>query len=820
MAVRELEARVLFRRCDPQQFSFETTDELEPLSEVLGQPRAVEALRFGIEVGRDGYNIFAFGPPGTGKQNVVLHLLRERAAREPAPDDWCYVNDFAQPHKPRALALPAGKGRQLRRDMEQLIEEAHAALSAAFEGDEFRLRQQELEQAFSEQQKEALEQLRSVAHGRGLTVMLTPQGLAIMPKGENGKPMPPQDIQQLSEERRNELEEEAKKLQKEAQRLFQHAPRAQREARQRLRELKREVARRALQPLFDELRQTYAGLLSVLEFFDAVAADLIDHGEEFLHVQQAQKDLTFDSQWMSGLGGPLQLPLPRALSESPLMRRYRVNVLVEHDPAGGAPLVHEDHPTYPNLVGRVDHWVQMGMLVADFNLIQPGALHRANGGYLVLDVFKLLSLPQAWEALKRCLLSREIRIESLGEALGLVHIVSLEPQPIPLEVKLVLLGTPQLYRLLTQLDPDVPKLFKVPADFGSDMDRDEQSQHLYARLIGTLAKDHGLRPLDRGAVARVIERSSRLSGNAGKLTVHLESIADLLQEASYWAGQAGSTVVRGEHVQQAIDARIFRSDRLRELVREEILRGTILIASQGRQVGQVNGLAVVSLGDFSFGRPTRITARTRIGKGEVVDIEREVELGGPLHSKGVLILASFISGRYARELPLTLSASLVFEQSYTQVEGDSASLAELCALLSSIADLPLKQTLAVTGSVDQLGQVQPIGEVNEKVEGFFDICRERGLDGEHGVIIPAANVQHLMLRGDVVRAVQEGYFHLYAVQTSDQAMELLAGQPMGEPDEQGRFPPESVNGRIQARLEELARRRQEERAQERAQGRD
>jgi len=483
-----------------------------------------------------------------------------------------------------------------------------------------------------------------------------------------------------------------------------------------------------------------------------------------------------------------------------------VNVLVDHSQSKGAPVIYEEHPTYNNLIGRIEHLAQMGALVTDFNLIKPGALHRANGGYLILDARQLLPQPYAWDGLKRALRSREVRIEPLGQALSLVSTVSLEPEPIPLDEKVVLIGERLLYYLLYQYDPDFGELFKVEADFNEEMARTSENNLLYARLIGTMARKEELRPFDRGAVARVIERSTRMAGDAEKLSTHMLSIADLLREADYWADVAGNNVVTTDDVQRAIDAQIHRADRLQERVQEQIQRGTILIDTTGERVGQVNGLSVIGLGNFAFGQPSRITARARLGKGEVVDIEREVELGGPIHSKGVLILSGFLGARYAAKRPLSLSASLVFEQSYGGVEGDSASMAELCALLSALAEVPIKQSWAMTGSVNQHGEAQPIGGVNEKIEGFFDVCclQGRGLTGKQGVIIPASNVQHLMLRQDIVEAVEAGQFHVYPVRTVDQAMELLTGIPAGEQDEEGNFPEGSINQRVEARLIELA----------------
>jgi lon-related putative ATP-dependent protease len=477
-----------------------------------------------------------------------------------------------------------------------------------------------------------------------------------------------------------------------------------------------------------------------------------------------------------------------------------VNLLVDHSASQGSPVIYEDNPTYQNLLGRIEHISVMGALVTDFTLLKPGALHRANGGYLILDAERVLQQPFTWDALKRALQSRQIRIESLGQLLSLASTVSLEPEPIPLDVKVVLLGELRLYYLLCALDPDFRELFKVQADFDDRMTRDRATEDLYASLVGTLARRHELRALDRAAVARVIEQSARLVGDAERLSAQMGEIMDLLYEADYWATRQGHEVITCADVQQAIESQRYRSDRLRESLMEETGRGMIVVETTGVAVGRVNGLSVIQLGAFAFGRPSVISARVRLGKGEVVDIEREVELGGPLHSKGVLILTGYLGTRYAAERPLSLAASVVFEQSYGGVEGDSASLAELCALLSAIAGAPLKQSLAVTGSVNQHGQVQTIGGVNEKVEGFFDLCQARGLTGEQGVIIPAANARQLMLRQEVVNAVAAGRFHLYAVGTADQALECLTGLPAGERDTSGRFPVGSFNAQIEARL--------------------
>jgi lon-related putative ATP-dependent protease len=793
--VAPLEPAALYRRCDVSQFSFRTTDDLPDLTEVIGQERAVEAVRFGIGIRREGYNLFALGPEGTGKYAVVRQFLEQNAAAQPTPSDWCYVHNFAESGKPRALRLPPGDGVKLRREMERLVEDLRTAIPAAFESENYRARRQEIEEEFRERQERALAEIQRRAQARGIAMMRTPMGLAFAPmRGQ--EVMSPEEFQRLPPQEQERVQAEVAVLQEQLQKSLTQLPQWDRERREKVKALNHEVTLFAVGHPFEELRQTYAEQPAVIEYLQAIQRDVIEHADEFRGPPEAPPGTPAEAMPASP---PMWLPF---------FRRYQVNVIVDHSATRGAPVIYEDHPTVHNLVGRIEHMALMGALVTDFNLIKAGALHRANGGYLILDAQKVLLQPFAWEELKRTLRSGEIRLETLNQMLSLVSTVSLEPEPIRLDVKVVLLGERLLYYLLSQLDPDFGALFKVAADFEEQMARDPENHQLYARMIATLARREGLRPFDKGAVARVIEQSARLAGDAERLSVHLQSIADLLREADYWAGEAGHGVVGAADVQQAIDAQIYRADRVRERVQEEIKRGTILIDTRGAKVGQINGLSVITLGQFAFGRPSRITARVRLGRGEVVDIEREVALGGPIHSKGVLILSNFLGARYASDRPLSLSASLVFEQSYSGVEGDSASSAELYALLSALAEVPIKQSLAVTGSVNQYGQVQAIGGVNEKIEGFFDICRAQGLTGEQGVLIPVANVKHLMLRHDVVEAVAAGRFHVYPVETVDQGLEILTGVPAGERDDQGAFPEGSVNQRVEARLVALAEKRQ------------
>ncbi len=780
----------LYRACDPAHLGFETTSEVAPLDEIVGQPRAVEAVRFGVRIPQDGFNIYALGPTGTGKFTLVRRSLEEQAAQKPSPPDWCYVYNFESPYRPKVLRLPPGTGAQLRQDMQQLIADLRSALSAAFESDEYQTRREVIQQEFMERQQKAFTELQEKAQQRGLTLLRTPAGFVFAPV-RLGQVLSPEEFQRLPPEERERITANIQAMQEELQRVLHQMPRWQRELRQKLMELDREVAGYTVRPLVEELRQKYSHLEEVVAYLNAVEADIVANAMLFLQPEVPP-----------GVP-PAVAALQQQMPGAPL-RRYEVNVLVDHSKATGAPVVYEDNPTYQNLIGRIEHMAHMGMLLTDFTLIKPGALHRANGGYLILDAHRVLQHPLAWEGLKRALQSRQLRIEAPLQTLGLFSTVSLEPEPIPLDVKVVLLGNRLLYYLLSALDPDFDELFKVAADFDDQMSRTLEDERLYARLVVTLVQKESLRPFTSRAVARVIEHSARLVGDAERLSVRMNRIVDLLREADFWANVEGAEVVEAAHVQQAIDAQTFRSDRLRQRVQEEILRETIRIETSGARVGQINGLSVIDLGNFAFGRPNRITARVWAGKGQVVDIEREVKLAGPIYSKGVLILSSFLEGRYATERPLSLSASLVFEQSYGEVEGDSASAAELFALLSAIAEVPIKQSLAVTGSVDQHGNIQAIGGVNEKIEGFFDICKARGLTGEQGVIIPRANVKHLMLRADVVEAVANGQFAIYAIETVDEGIELLTGIPAGERDESGAYPEGTLNFLVEHRLAKLA----------------
>ncbi|HSN84749.1 MAG TPA: ATP-binding protein [Polyangiales bacterium] len=800
---RKLSPASLYRGCDPKELGFETTEDLEDLQHLVGQSRAAEAIHLGASISHEGYNLYVLGREGTGRHSFVQRFLEDKARGEKPASDWCYVNNFEESRKPRVIELRAGRGRELTEDMRQLIDDARGAIPAAFETEDYRTRREAIQNELQEEQEAAFEEVSSRAKERGIGIIQTPTGIAFAPM-RDGETLGPEEFNELPKEEQERLVRETEEVGKELQSVMQQAPKRVREARRRIRELDREIALWAVGSLIEELTQKYADHDQVVDYLQQVREDIVENISIFRSSPEEQ------SQLQQLFGGRGATPDGEA---SAATERYAVNLLVDHSGAEGAPVEGERNPTYHQLLGRVEHISQMGTLVTNFQLIKAGALHKANGGYLVIDARKLLTQPFAYDGLKRALQSRELRIESLGQAYSLVSTVSLEPEPIPLSVKVILVGERMLYYLLQAYDPEFSTLFKVAADFEDEVDRTDENTALYARLLATIARRESLKPLDGPAVGRLVEESARESWDAEKLSARIRPITDIMREADFWASKDGTEIIGREAVEQAIESRVRRSSRIRDRLQEEILRKTILIDTEGTTVGQINGLAVLEIGDFAFGKPNRITARVALGPGKVIDIEREVELGGPIHSKGVFILSSYLAATYSSDEPLSLSASLVFEQSYGGVDGDSASCAELCALLSALSGLPIDQSFGVTGSVNQRGDVQAIGGVNQKIEGFFDICQARGLSGSQGVLIPQANVKHLMLRREVREAAEQGKFHIYAVDHVNQAIEILTGVPAGEPGPDGAFPDGSVNERVRARLSDLAEKRRKLRSE-------
>ena len=793
--IRSLPPDALARRCDPATLPFETTAEASRTPEFIGQDQAVAALHFGASVRRDGYNFFAVGPAGVGKQRVLRQLLTRAAAGEPPADDWCYVHNFDDPHRPRALHLPAGKAAVLSADMDHLVAELQTAVRAALESDEYRTRKQKLERALDNRQDKAFRDIERQAKEMGVSIAREQDSFTVRPLRHN-KALSPAELDELPEAVQTPLREVLARAEDSLEGMLHKFNDWGREHKEGLQALERGTAAAAGAPMFSALKGGYADQPLVLEYLSDVEANLADSAEEF-------KD--DDEPVGAAEAPPRRRPPPEPSEGSSFELRATVNVMIDNTGAQGAPVVFEDHPTYANLMGRVEHNTQFGSLIADFTLIKPGSLHRARGGYLLVDARRLLENPLAWEALKRTLRSNEICLESSGQQSDSMPTVSLRPEAIPFAgTKLALLGERDLYDSLAELDPDFLELFKVLVEFDDRMDRGSESEVRYANLVARLAFDDTLRDFTRSGVARVLDHSARLAEDAGKLSVRMRPVLDLMREADARAGMTNSRLISAEHVQAAIDAQEERAGRVRARILEDLRHGITLIDTAGARVGQVNALSVVRSGEHAFGLTVRITAQAWVGRGEVLDIEREVELGGPLHSKGVLILGGLLGARYATQHPLSLSASLVFEQSYAGVEGDSASLAEACALWSALSSLPVKQSIAITGSMNQHGEVQAIGGVNEKIEGFFDICCERELTGSQGVVIPSSNARHLMLKSEVVAAVGAGKFHVWTAETLDDALELLMGRAAGQSDPQGHFPEGTINGAVERRLTQFA----------------
>lgn len=771
-----------YHHCDPESFSFNTTSELEEPRSFIGQNRALEAVDFGISIKHQGFNLFVIGPEGTGRHRVIKTFINEKAANEPTPDDLCYVNNFDHPHKPIGLQFPPGKAIVFKKEMHDLIDMLQTTIPAVFEGDDYRARKNVIHKNLNQKIDKLYRGVEDKAKDEKIAVVKTEDGIMFSPMDADGKKIEAKDFSQLPQDVQNRIGKSIERIQAELQKIIHQISILKREAEEQIRKLKKETAKLAVSHFINTLKAKYTGRDKVVHYLVGVEEDIIEKVDDFLYQPE--------SHGANLLG---------FLSTSPSFDQYEVNVLVSHEKQG-ATVIYEDLPTYQNLHGRIEHTARMGVLTTHFSLIKPGALHQANGGYIILDAQRLLQQPFAYEGLKRTLRSRQVRIEPIERLLGLMSTVTLEPEPVDLKAKVVLVGSAMIYYLLHYYDPEFQSLFKVQADFEQTMDKTLESQQLFASFIARLAVENHLLPLHRSGVARIIEHAVRLAGDRDKISLHVRQLTDLMKEGEYIAGKKMKDSIDSADLEEALEAARKRGGRIKDQIFEAIDKGIRHIDTSGLKVGQVNGLSVIALGSDSFGTQTRITALTRPGKGEVVDIEREVELGGPIHSKGVMILESFLSSRYVRTMPLCLRASLVFEQSYGGVEGDSASCAELCALLSSLADFPLKQSIAITGSISQQGEVQAIGGVNEKIEGFFDLCRQRGLTGEQGVIIPASNERHLMLKKEVVQAMVQKKFFLWSVTSVDDAIELLTGMTAGIRDSEENYPAESINGRVEATL--------------------
>ncbi len=793
MAITKLTSDQLYRKCDPSKFDFNTTADLEERLSALGQDRAIHAVELGIHIKSRGYNLFCLGPEGTGKTSLVKRILEKEAKNRKTPDDWAYVYNFDEPYKPLAMSFPAGQAAEFAKDVDELLDELSDSLPEIIEAEEYKAALGIIRQKYKAKKEEYINVLQKKAKGKRVSLLHMQMGLVVAPM-KDGEVLSPDAFEQLPEEEKKLVMEDLNAMQEEIENATQDLPRWEEKQKREITILREKFVRSAVKDPIDALRKKYKSQ-QPSRFLKQIQDNILDNIDDFVPT---------DSDRQAATTGADEDPLQQLLSkmkqpEEDKFAKFKVNVIVKNVPNSGAPIITLDYPTQGNLVGKVERIQQYGALLTDFTLIKAGALHQANGGFLLLDARKVLEQPYAWDSLKRAIASKRVKIEAPSEETSFTTI-SLDPEPIPLDIKVVLTGDFEIYELLSERDPDFRDFFKVEADFGMIMDRNAENEVEYAKLIGSLSKKKQLRSLNRQAVARVIEYASRMADDAGKLTAHISSIGDLLREADYWARVSNSKQIGKNHIDQAIEAQIYRSDRIKKAMLEEIDKGTILMDVKGERVGQINGLVVYDFSRYSFGKPARITTQVRIGKGDFMDIEREISMSGPIHTKGVLILKSLISNRFAKHSPLSLSASIVFEQSYGGVDGDSASSTEYYCLLSAIANLPIKQSIAVTGSINQFGEIQPIGGVNEKIEGFFDVCAHDGLTGKQGVVIPRTNVDNLMLRADIVQAVEEGRFTIYAIDTVDDGIEILTGVKAGKLDNKGNYPKGTVNYMVEESL--------------------
>jgi len=788
---KALTADQLRPRCSADTLPFESTAELEDLPEILGHDRAFQAIEFALNVAHRGFNLYVMGSSGLGKHGLIRKFLNKVAADKNTPPDWCYVRNFDQDYKPRALKLPPGQGRSFKKDMKNLMEDLGKSINASFEASEYREQIQIIEKSFQKKQANLLEKHAEQAKQQNIDLSHTPSGFILTPI-VNGRNITEEEYDSLPEEERDQIEDMIATFQDELEYLAPEMSRQRREHNIKIKKLNRKVALFATSSLIKDGKRKYKSLPEIVNYLKGLQEDVLHHLEEFTEADDEPATNEHASQ---------------QASKNESLERYQVNLIVDCCNQKGAPVVYLDNPTYQNLVGRIEYETSSGNPGSNFTLIKPGALLQANGGYLVLDAHKILSSPHAWDALKRSLYAKKVKVENLEQVIGGDTSVTLEPEAIPLNIKVIVLGSRDAYYMLHEIDPDFPELFKIEADFEEEVSRTDESTLQYARLIASRARKFKLKDLHASGVARIIEFSSRLADDSEKLSTRLRTIDDLLIETQYWSEQSQSPLLTDTDVQNAINAQINRTSRIQGLIQSDIQRGTLMINTQGEAVGEINGLSVFDVGKYAFGQPSRISATVHQGDGKIINIEREVDLSGSIHDKGVLILSALLASRYTKNTPLSFSASITFEQSYGLIDGDSASVAELCVLISALINLPIHQGLAITGSLNQQGRVQAIGGVNEKIEGFFDVCKQRGLTGKQGCIIPGVNVKNLSLRKDVVDCIEQGKFNIYPIEHYEQALELLIGLPAGEEHIDDSFDKGSINDLVAQRLCQFAENR-------------
>ncbi len=786
--ITKLKADDLYKRCDPKTFSFNTTEDITQLSGLIGQEKALKSLDFGLGMDSDGFNIFAIGESGTGKMTTIMSMLNEKAAQENPPADWCYVYNFKDPDVSIALSFSPGKSVVFQKEMDELIKVLRIEIPKAFESKEYETQRNKVLDEFQQKQSEYLSRLDEEAKVKGFTVKRNATGILIVPIKESGELYTKEEFDALDEKTRKKLEETGRLFQEKLNDVARILREAEKIVRDMLVRLDKMVALDIIGPLIEALRKKYGDQERVLRYLEDVREEMLTHLDDFKITEEP----------------PSPFPFLKAPKTEASFAKYSVNVIVNNGNCQGSPVIYESNPTYLNLFGRMEYKVQYGMAMTDFTMIKAGSLHKANGGYLVVDAMELLKNQFSYDALKRAMKTKEIKIEDVLEQYRLISTAGLKPEAIPLRAKIVIIGSPYLYYVLHSYDEESRRLFKVKADFDSKMERTPENVEKYAMYVARCQKEENLLPFDKSGVARIIEFGSRFADDQDKLSTRLSEVADLIRESHYWAGKEKSTVVKGEHVSKAMDEKIFRVNRIEERLREMILEDSLIVNTSGEKTGQVNGLAVLDMGDYSFGKPSRITAKTYTGRAGIVNIERETKMSGKIHEKAILIITSYLGSKYAQKKPISLSASITFEQLYEMIEGDSATCAEMYALLSSISGVSLKQSFAVTGSMDQNGEVQPIGGVNQKIEGFFQLCKMRGLDNAQGVIIPKRNRKNLVLNSEVVNAVKKGFFSIYTIDYMEEGLEILTSMKAGEMNADGAYPENTINYLVEKRLTEIS----------------
>ena len=787
--VKELKHTQVYRICDLRSLKFKTTEDLTPCKDYIGQERAVKAINFGLGMEFKGYNLYLSGPPGVGKTTTIETILSSVAKNKPSPPDWCYVFNFQDPNEPNAIELPKGKGKEFRSVMEDFLHDFKMDIPRAFESKEFEKQKQNTMNEFQREKNNLFEELQKKAADSQMQVQFSPTGIITIPLVE-GKAISQENYNSLDEKTREKIKAKKEKIDIEVAESLKIARKLEKKAGEKVKELEKKVALFSVRDLIENIREKYKAYPQVIDYFDQIQKHILENIDNFLPAKGAP----------AGAQMPFRMP-----QQEPTFTEYKVNVFTDNSKTKGAPVIYETHPTYTNLFGSIEKEARFGALVTDFTMIRAGSLAKASGGYLVLDALDLFQYPFVWDSLKKALENEELRIEDLYQQYGFSGTVGIKPEPIKLDVKVIIAGNSHLYHMLYAYDEDFRKLFKVKADFDYVVERNDMTLSQYSCFIKSVCDRDGINKFDRSGVETVIEYSSRLSGDQNKLSVQFGSITKILKEADYWAKvDNNSKSIKRQHVEKAIEEKIYRSNMIEQKIQEMIAKGTILVDTEGMVVGQINGLAVYNSGDYAFGRPSRITCETYMGTEGVINIDRRARLSGNIHDKGVLILSGYLGTKYAQKKPLSLSASIGFEQSYEMIDGDSASTAELVVLLSSLSVIPIKQSFAITGSVNQKGQIQPIGGVNEKVEGFFEVCKAKGITGEQGVIIPYQNVKNLMLKKEVVQAVKDKEFHIYPAESVNQVIELLTGKEAGSRGSTGKFKTGTVNYLVDKKLREFA----------------